>query len=223
MPGYKIKGARSRFKRRPRRYARRMSKRRTSRSFYRGVMSIIRPEMKYNYVSNGGAAISTTMVFSSLVNIGQGDTSTTRTGNHITIKNIEIRFTASPGQTAVYGHKVRLGLLVMNQGTDAPSTSEIWNNGTTGVADGALRQQSYMQHYKILWDRYILLGSPVSGGNQDGVAHYFKKFHKQVDYIDATGTNYLKDVYYLWYVTDVAAGTESPNIAYQAKVRFIDA
>lgn len=198
---------------RRRRYYRR--RRGLNRTQYRAVSRIIdkKKELKYFDVAATGTGMGTGGTIVSLVDIGQGDTITTREGNKITLKSLQFK---AQLQRVTTDSQVRVCLFKWFSPTPGtnPAVTDIF---VTGGSLHSLVKAGTAQ-FKVLFDRTF---NVLDSDSPTRVISMFKRLRSDVHWTNATATNWTKNQYVLYFISDNAIN--NPLISYQIRFRFVDA
>lgn len=134
---------------------RRLNNRRTRTPMYKSPrMMIVRPELKHFDVSGQSINVVSTGIFGTVaINpVVTGTTATTRIGDRITIKRIQVRFSISPAGTTDDGDIFRVIVLLDKQPNGAnPAVLDVLQTAD----EQAYPANKTMKRMTFLMDRYI--------------------------------------------------------------------
>lgn len=173
-------------------------------------------ETKYKDRSFNGL-VSNLGQFYVLNGVAQGDTVTTRDGNSIRMKSINVRSFVNHASAGPAEQYVRTVIFVDTQAdTIAPDIDEIF---TTNASVDSFRNMNNTKRFRIYRDDVVY----VSSQNPIARRTYNIKSTLPVKYLGTSDT--LNDiasnsVYILQYSN--ASGADVPNAQYTARVKFVD-
>ncbi len=162
---------------------------------------------------------SNTITITPITLIGQGDSASSREGNKIVLTSLQMKYTFKQS-TAAIATRCRVMLVLDKQTNGAVFTAgELLQSTSLGTAivsplnlDGAFR-------FKVLYNKVHTLSSE---GSVVQYSEMFKKMNIQARYSGSGGaqSNILSSGLYIVHLSDESSNT--PNISYFTRVRFID-
>lgn len=189
-------------------------------SIANGVRSLINVEYKH-YDTTSSAARTTTPQFNSLSSIPQGDTTSSRNGDNVRIKSIQLRGNCNFNSVGSDIQRCRIILfrdkLNSNPGTNDPDqTTYKVLDGTTTVDVNSLRYKDLQSRFTILYDKVINLSEKTPCVTWT----YYKRCSYKVKYEDSTTQVAMNNNIYIMLFSSSA--TNAPSIAYDSRVQYID-
>lgn len=189
----------------------------------RAYQATIGPETKFIDSGYAATAITNAALNLTLMNgMVQGTTNTTRVGNKIQCRSIEVR--GSVGLPAVPDNSVniRVGLVIDFQSNGANFViADLWNVTAPAPNVFASRNLNYTERFKVLKDQIITL-SAAGPGAESFVWHI--PADVVTKYISNAGT--IADIetgaIFFYAVSDEAAAATNPLLAVTARYKFID-
>lgn len=152
----------------------------------------------------------------SLNNISQGDTSSSRHGDCIHMKSINLKFHLIANAANTY-QVVRMMLIIdKNPGGALPGWTDVLESANVH----ALRNPAFKHRFAYLFDKKFML---VNGSaSHSRIWHYYKDLNCKVTYDGNAGT--VADLYAnsltLFLISDQAANTPTVNVT--SRLRFVD-
>lgn len=214
-------------------------KKRTSRTRFQGLnpsyrgFNLRRMQLgEWKYHDNADAKdINSTPSFTLLNGIAEGVGATERVGQKVLIRSLEIRaqgwVTAATGVT-----NVCRAIIVQDRQTN---TAVIGNITDVLEANNCMAPRSLpnRHRFKILWDKFFLLGGVLNGagtGSSIPEQKLFKsyiKFRKPIPMHfnqgeDANVASITSNSIYLVLLGNIAAGATDANLTYYIRVRYTD-
>jgi len=189
-----------------------------------------RGEVKYIETAvTGGGADTTGSVFQ-LSAVAQGITDTARIGEEIVMESLQIR--GHIRSNRVIGSDVdpnMVRMVVIQDMSDlnaAPAIAGVWTTVTDFYQNNLrIPASEIMERYKVLMDRWIVLGPTDSVGGAHQVIKGFKYFLRRrikINYTGAAATAVAKGNLYFFIASDHATGVEEPTYVLDVVMRFRD-
>jgi len=216
-------------------------KSKVSQPMYKAIKNIVHNEVKkdveikqhtdgFTYTAVYGAIAGT--VTDHITDIAQGVTDTTRVGDELTLKHIQVRGCVFNGATN-NTNDIRIIVFQYKNSDNAPIMDNLLQNsvisGTTRSAYSA-RAQDYMNEYIVLFDRvwHTEIGIPGAANyGQSGAYSYYLNFtvplkyaKKKIQYEAAT--NAAVNGIYVMCIGSQASGASNPTVALQWAVSYSD-
>jgi len=177
-------------------------------------------EKHYVDISSGGASISYSGTLIDLTVVAQGSTDSTRIGDSINLKSVQMKWTWSLGTTP---NTVRLIVFQWfgDANVDAPEASEILQGsfvGGVGAPHAPYTKDSVGFKCQVVFDEVQLLDTyrPSQLGSFMITADKFR--HKKIQY-NGGGTTAVANSIWVLFISDDAAPTY-PSIVYVQRTRF---
>lgn len=188
----------------------------------RAYQATLGPETKFIDAGFVNTAQTTTMSLVQMNIMAQGTTNTTRVGNKVQCRGIEVRGSVGLPTSPDNAVNVRVGLVVDFQANGVvPTVGEIWNNLAPAPNVFAHRNLNYIERFKVLKDE--LIGLSADGpGIQPFVWHIPADFVTK--YIGNAGT--IADIetgaLYFYSYSDETTAATNPLLAVTARFKFVD-
>lgn len=183
------------------------------------VKGIVNAEKKYNDVTQTGAVDYNGSVVA-LSAVSQGDTSSTRNGNSILAKGLQVRYQVFPDMTAA--NQTRLRMLIfqdtMSLGT-IPSPGDVLENvGASTAPQSPYKYINATQYrFKILYDKTHNISNVSNGHTVD------EKFivNDHIKFTGTTGTDEGRNMLYSLVISDRVT-TLTPYLNMTTRLSFYD-
>ncbi len=156
-------------------------------------------ENQYHSVSLATTA-SSTVTFTALLNIAQGDTNLTRDGNEIIVKRIRLNFSLAAADTT---NIIRIVIFWWDNDR-VPTLADLYIDGT-GDVDSVLVNQN--KNARVLKDKSFTMSTT---GSNNVVKYKYDKAYKKgirVEYNSSTSTDVHRNQLYLMRVSDSGAAS----------------
>lgn len=182
-----------------------------------------RAEKKY-YITNSGPSpykvgISTAGYVAQMSGIGQGDTDTSRDGDSLLVKSLNLNYQIEVGDTF---NVIRV-IMFQWFPTSVPTAGNILQDVTLGVLNPHQTYNHDLRYnYKVLYDKTHTIGATstnipiVKISKQVYITSGFKR---KLQYQAATTTG--NNQFYLMAISDSSAGPD-PQLIYNVKLNFLD-
>lgn len=180
----------------------------------------VKPEVNFKWINVTDADIYTTHGVDELSDIGQGDTTTTRTGD--TVKGISLQLKGLLQQdtdTAAVTNICRVAIVLDRQcnGT-APAWTDVWE--AENIYSIREANTHNMGRFKILMDKLYYLSKDADGTTREKkIVKYYRKVNLTIEYNEGATTP-RKNGLFLMYLSTAASG--AIDFSYHAKLRFTD-
>lgn len=178
----------------------------------RYLKGLVNSEMFHNEITTS-ASINNTGTVYSLTNISQGDSTTTRTGNSILVRNLlkRIRFTKNASATTTF---VRCVLFQDKQqvGDTSPAITDLLASATV---DAPLNLNT-LGRFKILYNKTIVLNTNSPQWHKES----YHKMYTHVRYNGTAGTDIQKGGLYIMFISDQP--TNAPTLDMWLRLGYHD-
>jgi len=217
------------------------AKAKVSQPMYKALKSLVHKEVKkdvetkqhtdgFTYTACYGAIAGT--ITDHITDIAQGVTDTTRVGDELTLKHIQVRGTVFNGATN-NTNDIRIIIFQYKNSDNTPIMDNLLQNsiisGATRSAYSA-RAQDFMNEYVVLFDKvwHTEIGIPgaTNTGTSGQYSHYvnftvpLKYAKKKIQYEAAT--NAAVNGIYVMVIGSQASGASNPTCALQWAVSYTD-
>lgn len=198
-------------------------------------------ELKFHQTGTSSGSTSSTFGIAPLSDISQGTTDTTRIGDRITLKSMQLRITFVGSETTAvlpadnYNQFRFIVFQWKDRVSGNPAVADLLLNGPSGAVDiWSMLNHDNRQNYNILLDKTITCVNnsstaavvPVTGYQANHVQHRvwnfnFKKINKQLQYVAASATDGTNRLFYL--MGGDSSATPHQSYFFMAKLFYYDA
>lgn len=178
------------------------------------LSGLVNSEMHHSETTLSAQAVSTTPVMSSLTAIAQGDTNSTRTGNSIFVRKLDINLTLYQANNVTSLVKVVIFRDKQQVGDTAPGFTDVYSS----VAPTSMLTLTNLGRFDILYHRIISVDAVA--GNPQKVLRINKVMRRHVRYNGSASTDIQKGGLYIALVSDEATSTVTADMT--ARLSFYD-
>lgn len=164
------------------------------------------PEMKFVDSSLAVTNVTTSGQVLHVTPVAQGDTSLTRTGDAIYVKQIAVRFRMDLGSDTAGNFGSRFAVIVDKQqvADTAPGNADIWQSaGGASVISGFLNEAT-LERFRVLWLSPYVSHAQVQNNQINNHWEYTNTaLNLKVEYNGATSGDVQKNgIYFVWITND---------------------
>lgn len=181
------------------------------------VKSLVNVEFKYHDAGVTGS-LSTTPSITYITQIAQGDSSSTRDGNSVKLKSLDLRakFTGNTSAEATYCRFI-VGIDKLHSGTNV-TVAGATDNSLLGVQDPcSQRDLNNKKRFIILMDKVVHFSN---NSQETRYFKLFKNFNMKMEY-NGTGASDMRSNH-LFVMAFSDQATNTPTWQYRSRVRFLD-
>lgn len=186
-----------------------------------GRMLSTKTELKtFDFDAKSAQSIDTAGTIFSISEVPQGVTDITRVGDSLLPKRLEIRMLQIGADTPSNTMRILLFRWKMNDASDTPGVSEIFEGGYAGSYVFSPYNTHNRKRFEVLWDDTVVLNPNVaSTTNTQWRTKYFKLAKKPIDYQYSAVTG--QDKIFLLVISDSSA-ISHPTIQFISRMYFTD-
>ena len=181
------------------------------------LKGLVNVETMYSDSTSTNSAFPTswTVVSTNLLNLAQGDTSSTRTGGQVRLKSMHLKMKIHPDASAPDTPCVIKVAIVINQKDSALNNSDIFADTGSLLS---FRDRDYATEYKIL--KIFTISYDPGAKQENHYIEHYARFNKVLEYADTTSVAPTNFAYSPFVICDEA--TDPPLFDYNLRMGYID-
>lgn len=195
------------------------------------IVAAINTEEKFLDVPAGGTATASVPIINCLNSCSQGITESTRIGNSILARNLNIRFSLNQvwaTADSAIAPRIRITLFSdKSQGGTPPTIAQVYQSSSSNIS---AFNKNYSDRFVIIKDKVICPpvnyggGIPVTGGAYQMVFKFFKKLDFHIRFLgtdNQAASNGQNSIYLIvWTNSDDASAITT--LTYYSRLNFTD-